>query len=472
MTVQKVIPQMEKNFQQKAGVTFADNSPEFLLALAQEYGDIARFQFGPFKFVLISSPEMVREVLITQAKKFPKANRDVRLLSRVLGQGLVTTNGDEHKRQRRLSQPSFHHRRIASYAETISDYADVIGSELQPDQTINMAEEMEALTLYIVSKTLFDVDMEEMIERSAEIGHAIDVLQTLADKNFDKLFNLPMWIPTPDNIKNKRARKVLDSTITSIMEERREGGEDGVPKDTGDLLSMLMLATDEDGSFLSDLEIRDQLLTLFIAGHETTSNALLWTWYLLSQHPTVEAKLHAELDQVLGGRLPTMDDLKSLPYTEMVLKESMRILPPVWMLNARQAIEDTTIMGYPIPKGIQVFVSPYVMHHLPQNFPDPEKFDPERFSAENIDQIDKYAWIPFGAGGRVCIGNSFAMMEAQLILATLAQRYKFELDPSESVRLQARITMTNKFGMKMKVVERKRPSNIYRLENAVLEPVN
>ncbi len=472
MTKLKTIPKMAKNFQQKAGVNFGDNSPEFLLAVANEYGEIAQFNFGPFKFVLISNPEMVREVLITQAKNFPKGNRDVRLLSRVLGKGLVTTNGDEHKRQRRLSQPAFHHRRIASYADTISDYADVVGSDLVPGQTINMAEEMEALTMYIVSKTLFDVDMEEMVERSAEIGHSIDVLQTLADKNFDKLFNLPMWIPTPDNIKNRRARKVLDSTISAIMQERREAGENGVAKDTGDLLSMLMLATDEDGSFMSDVEIRDQLLTLFIAGHETTSNALLWTWYLLSQHPEVEEKLHAELDQVLNGRLPTMEDLKSLPYTEMVLKESMRVLPPVWSLNARVALEDTTVMGYPIPKGVQVFVSPYVLHHTPQNFPDPERFDPERFSPENIDQIHKYAWIPFGAGGRVCIGNSFAMMEAQLILATLAQRYRFELDPSESVRLQARITMTNKGGLKMKVVEREQPIQTIRLDNSTLEMVS
>lgn len=217
---------------------------------------------------------------------------------------------------------------------------------------------------------------------------------------------------------------------------------------------MLMMAEDEDGSSMDDVEIRDQLLTLFMAGHETTSNALLWTWYLLSQHPEVEAKMHAEIDEVLDGRLPTMEDLSSLTYTEMVLKESMRILPPVWMLNARKAIEDTEILGYHVPKGTQIFVAPYVIHNLEENYPNPSEFDPERFNPENAEQIHKYAWLPFGAGGRVCIGNSFAMMEAKLILATYAQRFRFRLDPTESVRLQARITMTNYQGMQMQVVGR------------------
>lgn len=450
----KSVPQVEKSFLDTAEATFQNNPPEFLLSMAKEYGEIVKFNFGPIRIMMISNPDMVREVLITQAKNFPKARRDTKVLTRTLGKGLVTTNGDEHKRQRRLTQPAFHHRRIASYADTISEYTDVVADELAAGQTFNMAEMMEKLTMYIVSKTLFDVNMDEMVEQASEIGHAIDELQTLADKEFDKLINLPLWVPTPDNIRNRRARRVLDTTITKIMEERRTAGEEGQTLDTGDLLSMLMLAEDEDGNLMSDLEVRDQLLTLFMAGHETTSNALLWTWYLLSQHPEVEAKLHEEIDSVLEGLLPTMQDLKSLPYTEMVIKESMRQLPPVWMLNARQAVETTAVGGYEVPKGTMIFIPPYVIQNLEENFADPEIFDPLRFHPDRAEEIHKFGWIPFGAGGRVCIGNSFAMMEAQLILATFAQRFKFKLDPAEEVRLQARITLTNQNGLKMKAVAR------------------
>ncbi|MEM9775719.1 MAG: cytochrome P450 [Chloroflexota bacterium] len=450
----KSVPKVEKSFLEEAEATFENNPPDFLLSMAKTYGEIVKFRFGPIRIMMISNPEMVREVLVTQAKNFPKARRDTKLLTRTLGKGLVTTNGDEHKRQRRMTQPSFHRRRIASYADTISEYSEVMAEDLSAGETVDMSVLMEKLTLYIVSKTLFDVDMEEMVERASEIGHAIDELQTLADKEFDKIINLPLWVPTPDNIRNRRARKVVNSTITNIMEERRAAGENGQTVDTGDLLSMLMLAEDEDGSLLSDLEVRDQLLTLFMAGHETTSNAMLWTWYLLSQHPEIEANLHRELDEVLNGRTPTLKDLETLPYTEMVIKESMRKMPPVWMLNARQAVETTEVGGYEVPKGTMMFIPPYVIQNLEENFADPEKFDPLRFHPDNADQIHRYGWIPFGAGGRVCIGNNFAMMEAKLILATFSQRFKFELDPAESVRLQARITMTNRDGMQMKAVAR------------------
>lgn len=471
MSIEKVVPQVEKEFLDQAQIDFRENPPDFLLSMARHYGEIVRFRFGPIRIMLLSNPDMVRDVLITQAKNFPKSRRDTRLMSRALGKGLVTTNGDQHKRQRRLTQPAFHHRRITSYADTITDYSDVVASQLQPGESLNMAHLMESLTMYIVSKTLFDVDMEEMIDSAAEIGHAMDDLQTITDKNFDKIINLPLWVPTPDNVTNWRARRTIDTRLTRIMNERRAAGQDGIPLDTGDLLSMLMLAKDDDGDFMSDHEIRDQLLTLFAAGHETTSNAMLWTWYLLSQHPEVEARLHAELDEVLGGRLPTLEDLKLLPYMEMVLKESMRILPPVWMLNARQAVADTEVQGYKVPKGTMMFISPYVIQHLEHLYPDPERFDPERFNAERAGDIHKYAWIPFGAGGRVCIGNSFAMMEAKLILATFAQRFRFELGEGESVRKLARITLTNLDGMQMYVREREVARRPEANHAAVAEPV-
>lgn len=228
-------------------------------------------------------------------------------------------------------------------------------------------------------------------------------------------------------------------------------------------MSMLLMAQDEDGSCLSDDEVRDQLLTLFMAGHETTSNALTWAWYVISQNPTAEQKMHAELDTVLAGRLPTLADLHQLPYTEMVLKEAMRLYPPVWTLNLREATEDTTIGEYAVPKGSMVFIAPYVMHRQERYWENPTAFIPERFAPENEAEIPRYIYMPFGAGARVCIGNSFAMMEAHLILATIAQQYKLSLDPAQEIALLPQVTMSPKHGMRMKI-EKRTPLSVYQFE--------
>lgn len=433
---------------------FSKEGPEFLTRMAAEYGEIVRFDVFHFPIYLVSSPELIREVLVTKAKLFPKSDRDIAILAPFLGEGLVTINGQQHKRQRKLAQPAFHTRRINNYAEIMSSYAERIMRDWQPGQQIDMSDEMMELTMFIVCKTLFDADWESMEDVAKRVGLAMEELQEVSDYNFSLPVQLPLWIPTKINRQAKAARAVLDETINRIVQERRAAELNNGPQDTGDLLSMFLMAEYDDKSMMDDNEVRDQLVTLFAAGHETTSNALTWTWYLLSQHPEIEAKLQHELDSVLAGQRPTLADLPNLPYTEMVLKESMRMYPPVWTLNARQASEDITIGEYSIPKGAHVMVSPYVMHRHPDYFSDPMAFDPERFRPENEAQLPKYVYMPFGGGPRVCIGNSFAMMEAQLILATMAQRYSFELDPSQQIELNAQITMSSLHGMKMTIRER------------------
>jgi cytochrome P450 len=276
-----------------------------------------------------------------------------------------------------------------------------------------------------------------------ELSQAVTTVLAIVDHRFMRVIQLPSWLPLPENRRMKEALTRLDGIIQGFIDERRRSGED-----KGDLLSMLLMAQTEDGSSMTDKQLRDESTTLFGAGHETTANALTWTWYLLSQHPEVEAKLHEELDTVLSGRVPTYADLPNLPYTEMVIKESMRLYPPAWT-TSRQTVEEVTINGQPIEKGKIVLLNFWSMHRDPRYFKDPETFDPERFSAERESEIPKHAYLPFGAGPRVCIGNAFAMMEARLVLATLAQRYTLLLAPDQVVQPARFFTLRPKYGMQM-----------------------
>lgn len=434
---------------------FANEGPEFLTRMTAEYGEIAHFKVFHHSLYLISEPALIREVLVTKSKFFPKSNRDVAILEPFLGKGLVTTNHEQHKRQRKLTQPAFHMRRIGSYADTMVDYAQHLTRTWSNGQRIDMSEQMMELTMFIVCKTLFDADWESMEDLAMQVGLAIEELQEVTDANFSLPVQIPLWVPTRNNRRVRTAREMLNRTVNQIVADRRKQGTEGVIEDKGDLLSMLLLAEYDDGSAMDNREIRDQLVTLFVAGHETTSNALTWTWYLLSQHPEVEAKMHHEIDTVLMGRQPSLDDLPQLPYTEMVLKESMRIYPPVWTINARQATEEVTIGDYTIPKDGLIMISPYVMHRHPKYFHDPMRFEPTRFRPENESQMEKYTYMPFGGGPRICIGNSFAMMEAHLILATIAQKYRFELDSTAGVMPNAQVTMSPLNGLNMRVSERK-----------------
>lgn len=434
---------------------FRDDEPNFLLESVKQHGDLVYFRLANMHSYLLGHPDLIREVLVTQSDKFEKAPLDKTILGKFLGNGLLTSDGEFHRRQRRLAQPAFHSKRIQNYAEVMVDYANQIMDGWQDEAVVDITQEMMHLTMLIVSKTLFDADAITGSGDTAEtISSAMHDFQAVSNRDYQRGFSLPSWIPTADNRLRNKAAAQFNRVMDQIIAGRRQTAVNGQVEDTGDLLSMLMLSVDEDGEFMDDRQLRDEVATLFAAGHETTSNALSWTWFLLAQHPEAEAKLHAELDSVLEGRQPTLADLPNLSYSLQIIKEAMRLYPPAWILNGRITLEDAQVGGYTIPKGSTVFVSPYVMHHLPQYFAEPEAFKPERFTPEFEKSLPKFAYMPFGGGARVCIGNAFAMMEAQLLLATIAQKYRLTVAQSEPVPYKAQITLIPENGIRMRVMER------------------
>jgi len=416
------------------------------MRLAREYGDLPQFQLLSYPAYLLNHPDLVREVLVTQQNKFIKslALQRARIL---LGEGLLTSEGDFHRRQRRLAQPAFHRERLNAYALVMTGCAARACGHWRHGATLNVSDEMMRLTLDIVARTLFSADIES---EAPEIGEAL----TAVLKMF-RLLMLPFAeylekLPLPPVRRFEKARARLDATIYGLIEERRRD-----KRDTGDLLSMLLLAQDDegDGAGMSDIQVRDEAMTLFLAGHETTANALTWTWYLLSQNPACEERLHQELDSVLGGRVPTVGDLTSLRYTEMVFAESMRLYPPAWAIG-RMAKEDCDLRGVKIAAGSICLASPYVMHRDPRWFPDPERFDPERWIPEAREKRLRFSYFPFGGGARVCIGERFAWMEGVLVLATIAQRWTLRLEPDQRVDILPLITLRTKYGMRMSITSR------------------
>ena len=400
---------------------------------AREYGDIVYFKVGPLAFALLNHPNYVEDVLVTRARLFKKGQALERAKP-LLGEGLLTSEGSFHLRQRRLVQPTFHKTRIATYADTMVLHARRTADRWQDGAELDIVGEMNRLTLTIVAETLFgaDVEADAKVVRDAltDVFNAF----TLTMSPFAFLLQK---LPLPVVREAERSRKTLDRLIYTIIETRRRQ-----PSDRGDLLSMLLLARDDGGtgSRMTDTQIRDEVMTLFLAGHETTANALAWTWYLLAQHPDVERRLHAEVDAVLGGRPATADDMARLPYTRMVFAESMRRYPPAWAVG-RRALEDFTVGDYTIPKGTIVLVLQYLLHHDERFFPDPLRFDPDRWLPQRLAERPKYAYFPFGAGNRVCIGEPFAWMEGILLLATLARRWRLELMDSTPVPMQPVITL-------------------------------
>lgn len=406
----------------------------FLTRLAREYGDVSQFRIGPIKMFLLNHPDYVRDVLVVNHEKFMKG-RALQRSKRLLGEGLLTSEGEHHRRQRRLAQPAFHRKRISSYAAVMSDYAARHSSRWRDGETLDVSEEMMRLTLAVVGKTLFDTDVESDAD---EVGGALTDVMELFGYLMLPYAELLEKLPLPATRRFRRARARLDAVIYRIIEERRRSGAD-----RGDLLSMLLLAVDEEGdrTGMTDEQLRDEALTIFLAGHETTANALTWTWYLLAQHPDIEARLHAEVDEVsASGRLPSFDDLPALRYTEMVVAETMRLYPPAWTVG-RMALEEHEVGGYIIPSGATALMSPYVLHRDPRFFPDPERFDPERFTPEAKEARPQYAYFPFGGGPRRCIGEGFAWAEAVLIAATIARRWRLRIVPGRRIELKPRITL-------------------------------
>ncbi len=416
---------------------FTSDTIAFMLSSVQ-YGDLVKAHFGPFPFYIVNHPDIAQEVFVTKSQSVMKSAVTRRSLYQAVGDGLFTSNGDFWKRQRKLAQPAFHTKRIANYADVMSEYTHEATNKWQDGVPIEMEREMSYLTMQIIAKTVFDAHVDGEDEMSA----AVRTMLRVVDNRFNRLISIPEWLPTAENRDMKKGMAVLDKAIQSFIDERRKSQED-----KGDLLAMLMAAQDEEnGIGMTDKQLRDECLTIFGAGHETTSTALTWTFYLLSQHPEVEEKLHQELDSVLGGRLPAFEDLRRLPYTDMVFKEAMRLYPPAWGLT-RDTIADVELGGIPVKKGSTVFINIIGMHHNEAYFPNAKAFSPERFSPENEKSIPKYAYLPFGAGPRVCIGNSFASMEGCLITATVAQKWRFSLPKGFNVRAVRMFTLRPENGM-------------------------
>jgi cytochrome P450 len=420
----------------------------FLLE-TRRYGEVVgmRFVFSPA--YLIYHPEDVKHVLQENHFNYNKDLFTYHVLNPVVGSGLLTNDGDSWLHQRRLMQPAFHRKRLATYATLMEEATESMLAGWQVHENaaepLDIAEEMMHLTLRIVGQALFSLDLSQ---ETSTVGQAVTTLVKLLGDYVYAPFP-PISVPTSRNRHMQAAIHELNTVVSTVIRERHE-----LDTDTGDLLSMLLAARDEEtGEGMNDQQARDEVMTLLLAGHETTANTLIWTWYLLSQHPEVENRLHSELATVLGGNTPTVEQLPDLTYTWMVLQEALRLYPPAWILS-RKALADDELGGYHIPQGSMVILSPYATHRHPDFWEQPEVFDPERFTPERVAARPHYAHFPFGGGPRLCIGSNFALMEAQLILATVSQRYQLRLMPDHPVVPEAKITLRPRYGMPMMVQQR------------------
>lgn len=420
--------------------------PTGFLTKLSKLGDVTYFRLGPQPGFFLNHPDLIRDLFVVNNDKFIKG-RALQRAKSLLGEGLLTSEGEFHLRQRRMIQPAFHRQRIAEYAKAMVEYGERLSAQWRDGEVRDIDREMMRLTLQIVGKTLFDA---EVGDESDEVGSAMTTLVSMFDFLLVPFSEWLEKIPLPQTRRLNQARDTLNSIIYSIINERRASGED-----KGDLLSMLLLAQDEDnGEVMTDDQVRDEALTLFLAGHETTANALTWTWYLLSQNPDAEAKLHEELDDVLAGRTPVFEDLARLPYTESVIAESMRLFPPAWAIGRLAKVEHE-FQGYSIPPKALVLVSPFVTHRDPRFWTDHELFKPERWAVQTVKEAtQRNIYLPFGGGIRRCIGESFAWTEGILLLATIAQSWTLRLMPEQRIGLRPVITLRPKFGMKMQLHKR------------------
>ena len=428
------------------------NLPEFardLLAFHEQcrdqYGDVVRLKLGTRTIYVLNHPDLIHEVLVAQHRNFVKHSFFWRHVTAIFGTGLLTSEGDSWLRQRRLMAPAFHRERITAYGETMVAYTLRMLADWRPGDVRNLHHDMMRLTLEIVGKVLFDTDVGADADA---IGRAFDGVTDEIAERFRRPVFVPDWVPLPGNIRYRRGVATLDRLVYRIIAEHRANGAQG-----GDLLSMLMQVRDEDGTQMSDRQLRDEAITLLLAGHETTALALSWTWYLLARHPEVDARLGQELKTVLDGRAPSPADLPMLRYTEQVIVESMRLFPPAYGLG-REALRDCEIGGYHVPAGTTLFMSPWLMHRDARWFSEPKRFRPERWNDGLAERLPRHAYMPFGGGPRICIGNSFAMMEAVLVLATCAQRFRVEQVSEETVVPFPTITLRPRGGVTLRVTER------------------
>jgi enediyne biosynthesis protein E7 len=415
---------------------------------AATYGDIVRCRLGPQIIHLINHPEHIEQILQKRAANYNKDTRSSGYIKSITGDSLLTCNGDFWKRQRRMDQPAFHHRQIAGFAEKMTaitaEALDAWPCNSADEKVLNIASEMAHITYSIVGQTLFSFHTGKDAET---VEKAMRVMLPHVFSRLGQLINWPIWLPTPSNQKFHRSLAEVDQVVYRIIDQHRKAQENGEP-DT-DLLAMLLRVRDGDtGAGLSDSQLRNETITFLLAGHETTANALTWTFYLLSQHPEVERELFAEITRVLDGKAPTLADIPKLSYTKMVFLESMRLYPPIWIIE-RRVIQDDVIGGYTLPAGSSVVISPYALHRHPAFWDRPEVFDPSRFQ-----NPPPAAYIPFGAGPRFCIGNEFAMLEAHIIIAMVIQRFQLSLVPNHPIEPQPDITLRSKHGLMMKLLPR------------------
>jgi cytochrome P450 len=447
-----------------------------LSTISQKYGDVAYFKLGPKQHVyLINNPDYIEKMLIYDHRNFKKGKR-LQIAKSLLGEGLVTSEGDFHNRQRRLIQPIFHSRQIMTYGKIMTDYAIRFRDRWKNEDTIDISQEMMELTLGIICKSVLNYDVES---EAKQVGKALTTT-----RNYSRRLQSPIGhildkipiLPAPRGA--HKAKKELDSLVYGLISDRRHHQQESDNNHYDDLLSRLLEAQDSNlagpaphssggaqsssNGKMSDKQVRDEVMTIFIAGHETTANALTWTFYLLSQYPDVEKKLHDEIDSVLGtidengndvSKIPTAEDIPKLQYTEKVLRESMRLYPPVWTMG-RYVENDYHVGEYTIPAGSSILMSQYVMHHDPRYYEEPEQFNPDRWTTKFKTDLPRFSYFPFGGGIRGCIGEPFAWMEGILIIATIAQKWTMRLLPGQRIKLDPAITLRPKYGMKMKLIRR------------------
>ena len=425
--------------------SFRKRPTEFLTRLSK-LGDVSAFKIAGAQAFLINHPDLIRDLLVTNHAKFMKG-RALQRAKGLLGEGLLTSEKEFHLRQRRMIQPSFHRARINEYAKAMIEFGTRMADEWQDGDVRDVDREMMRLTLWIVGKTLFSANVED---EAMQVGEAMTTIVSMFNFMVLPFSEILEKLPLPPIKKLKKARATLNEVIYKIINERRATGED-----RGDLLSMLLMAQDEEtGGAMTDEQVRDECLTLFLAGHETTANALTWTFYLLSQNPGAEAKFHRELDEVLGGKDITPEDYPRLKYTEQILAESLRLFPPAWTVG-RLATEPHEFNGYEIPAKSLVLASPFVMQRDPRFWENADEFIPERWETLSIKEAgNKFIYFPFSKGVRNCIGEGFAWMEGVLLLAILGRKWKLSLMPEQKIALNPMITLRPKFGMRMRIENR------------------
>lgn len=429
-----------------SGLGSPQHTLNLLVESAREYGPVVGIKALGSTGFLLDHPDYIKYVLAQNNRNYAKS-KNYEALKLVIGNGLLTNEGDDWLHQRRLMQPPFHNHRVQQYGDLICQETEKTaarwnGRFVQSDEICDLSREMTDLTLRVVSKTLFGASVQAQMDKLIQ---AQSFLNGYVDSRMGGI-NLPHSMPTPKNRRYRKSLRDLDEVVWGIIRERRNTEDSG-----GDLLSMLLAARDEQtGEAMSDSQLRDEVAAILLAGNETTANALSWTWYLLHKHPQVAQKLYGELDRVLAGREPSLQDVKNLPYTKMIFQEAMRLYPPAWAIS-RKPLDDDEIAGYPIPAESTVLICPYVTHRNPEFWEEPDYFRPERFAQGTPND---YRYFPFGGGPRKCLGNGFAMMEGQLVLATLAQQFRVRIRDEQDIELNPQVTLRPRNGMKAMITQR------------------